>query len=378
MNFGIHMCKSSDISEIFSSISDPRQAWKVSHPLEEILFLILCATISDCDGWEDIEDYGIDKLPLLRTFFPYKHGIPSDNTLGRIFASIDPDGLRDCFTSFVSSLFPSAGDHVIAIDGKASRGSRTHKKSALHTVSAFAAEARIVLAQVAAQEKSNEITAIPQLLDLLDLRGVTVTIDAAGCQTKVAEKIVDKGGDYVFGLKGNQKTLHNGAKQLFKTAKTFADSYEESASGHGRTETRRCDILNAEDTGCLLKTKDFPHLKSVIRITATRTIKEKTAVEERYYLSSLAPDAKRLEAAVRGHWSIENSLHWVLDVSFNEDASRIRKDNAPLCMPVMRHLALNLTQTAKKKGESVKRLRKKAARNDDTLIRILNESRKCL
>jgi len=365
------MSSSLCFSALFSCITDPRQASKVQHPLPEIWLLILCAVIAGCDAWDDIESYGHAKLLLLREFLPYKNGVPSDDTLRRFCAAIDQREFSGFFIAFVSSMFPAAADRLIAIDGKASRGSRTPEKSALHTVSAFASEARIVLAQVATDEKSNEITAIPQLLDLLDLRGATVTIDAAGCQTKIAEKIVGNGADYVLGLKGNQKTLHNGAKELFNTAKHFADSYEETGQGHGRTETRRCDILNAEDTAFLLKTKAFPHLKSVVRITATRTVKEKTTVEQRYYLSSLAPDAKRLEAAVRSHWSIENSLHWVLDVSFNEDNIRVRNHNAAFILTSVRHMAVNLIKQVKRKRQSIKGMRKAAGWSDDILKEIL-------
>lgn len=360
------------LSSFFDEVPDPRQLSKVRYPLSEILFLTLCAMISGAESWEDIEIYGASKLPLLREFMPYKNGFPNEVTLHRVFSRLDGQAFSDCFVSFVSSLVPPCEERLIAIDGKASRGSRTAEKSALHTVSAFAAEARLVLAQVATQEKSNEITAIPQLLDLLDIKGATVTIDAAGCQTAIADNIIAKGADYVFGLKGNQGTLHKSAKELFKTATHVASSHEENAKGHGRTETRRCDILSAEDTAFLLKTKGFPHVKSVVRITATRTLKEKTTTEERYYLSSLKPDAKRLEAAVRGHWSIENSLHWTLDVAFREDAAKVSKDHAPFNLAVIRHTALNLIQAVKKKGQSVRHLRKKSGWDDATIKNILN------
>lgn len=357
---------------LFTTIPDPRQSSKVIHPLPELLLLCLLGILCGCETWEEIEDYGHDKLDLLREYAPYANGVPSDNTLCRLFSALDADALRECFLSFVASLFPQAGERLIAIDGKASRGSRSEEKGALHTVSAYATEARLVLAQVAANEKSNEITAIPKLLDLLDVEGATVTIDAAGCQHAIAEKIVGKGADYALALKGNQGTLHGCAKALFANAPAFADSYEESGEGHGRAETRRCDVLTPEDTRFLAQTKAFPHLKSVIRVTAERRVKGKITEETRYFLSSARPDAKAALHAVRGHWGIENGLHWTLDVSFREDASRIRKDNAPLCMAVMRHIAFNLIQQAKKKGQSVNRLRKKAGRSDATLREILN------
>lgn len=279
------------LSSFFDEVPDPRQLSKVRYPLSEILFLTLCAMISGAESWEDIEIYGASKLPLLREFMPYKNGFPNEVTLHRVFSRLDGQAFSDCFVSFVSSLVPPCEERLIAIDGKASRGSRTAEKS---------------------------------------------------------------------------------AKELFKTATHVAGSHEENAKDHGRTETRRCDILSAEDTAFLLKTKGFPHVKSVVRITATRTLKEKTTTEERYYLSSLKPDAKRLEAAVRGHWSIENSLHWTLDVAFREDAAKVSKDHAPFNLAVIRHTALNLIQAVKKKGQSVRHLRKKSGWDDATIKNILN------
>lgn len=361
-----------DFSDIFADIEDVRAPLHLRHRLDEIVFLTLCGVLAGCNNWSDISQYGRDKLTFLQEYLPYLNGTASHMTLCRFYRAVSAEALQACFLSFMRRLLPHATDRLIAIDGKVLRGSHDTDKDPLHLVSAFACEARLVLAQVSTDAKSNEITAIPQLLDLLDLRGATVTIDAAGCQTKIAGKIIAKNADYVLALKGNQGTLHNSAKELFNTAKTFADSYEESAKGHGRTETRRCDILSAEDTAFLLKTKEFPHVKSVVRITATRTIKEKTTAEKRYYLSSITSDAKRLEAAVRGHWAIENSLHWVLDMTFGEDTSRVRKDNAPLAAAVLKHIALNLLRAAKKKGESIAKLRKSAGWNDDTMRRIIN------
>jgi predicted transposase YbfD/YdcC len=331
----------------FCSLEDLRQTSKVTHPLPEIFLLTLFGVVCGCDGWADIERYGKAKLPLLREFLPYAGGIPSDDTLRRFFARLDPDALRDCFVSFVASLFPQAGERLIAIDGKTSRGSRDGDGKALHTVSAFASEARLVLAQVATQEKSNEITAIPQLLDLLDVAGATVSIDAMGCQKEIAQKIVDKGGDYVLSLKGNQGTLHGCAKTLFKDA-DLEGSVEESGKGHGREETRRCDVTPAGDVAFLREIAPWPELKSVARVVATRVVGGISAVETRYYLSSLPPDAARIAHAVRSHWGIENSLHWVPDVTFGEDGSRIRKDNSPFVMAVIRHIAVNLIQAVKK------------------------------
>jgi len=351
----------------FCSLEDPRQSSKVMHPLPEIMLVTLFGVVCGCDGWADIERYGKAKLPLLRDFLPYEQGVPSDDTLRRFFKRLDPEAFRDCFVSFVSSMFPQAGERLVAIDGKTSRGSASKGCKALHTVSAFASEARLVLAQVATDEKSNEITAIPKLLDLLDIKDATVSIDAMGCQKDIAQKIVDKGGDYVLGLKGNQGTLRGCAEALFAGA-ALEGSFEESGKGHGREETRRCDVLPLDDVAFLRQVAPWPKLGSVARVTATRVEGGKTATETRYYLSSLPPDAKRIAGAVRGHWGIENSLHWVLDVSFGEDESRIRKDNSPFIMAVIRHIAVNLIQAVKKKRDSVAGIRKSAGW-DDALLR---------
>jgi predicted transposase YbfD/YdcC len=362
----------SPVLSCFFEVPDYRQRAKILYPLPEILLLTLCAIISGAESWEDIEIYGESKADLLRQFLPYANGFPGEVTLHRVFSRLDPDRFRDCFISFVSSMFPQAGERLIAIDGKTSRGSAASEKGALHTVSAYATEARLVLAQVAAEEKSNEITAIPKLLELLDLGGAVVTADAAGCQKNICGRIIEKGGDYVISLKGNQGTLHGCAKALFASAAAFAGACIEGGSGHGRGETRRCDVLAAEDAAFLRDAAGWPGLKSVARITAFRTVKEKTTAETRFYVSSLPPDAERIAAAARGHWAIENSLHWILDVAFNEDGAKVRKDHAPFNLTVMRHIALNLVQAAKKKGQSVRHLRKKAGWDDQTFENILN------
>ena len=359
----------------FSGLEDKREAWKVLYPVNEILLVTLCAVLADADGWEDIEDYGESKLELLRQILPYKQGIPSDDTLRRFFRAINPEAFKQAFVGFVRALLPQVADRLIAIDGKTLRGSHDGAAKALHLVSAFATEeARVVLAQTATAEKSNEITAIPELLKLLDLHGATVSIDAMGCQREIAQQIIDGGGHYLLGLKGNQGTLHEDVKLFFDKPPqdVVMHVHEETDKGHGRIEIRRCEVMG--DIDWLEQTHGWPGLRSVCRMSATRIIGEKTTTDVRYYLSDEAPDPCRMLTNTRSHWAIENALHWTLDMSFGEDACRIRKDNAPLAIATIRHVALNLLQAAKGKRESIRKLRKKAGWDDAVLKRILNLS----
>jgi predicted transposase YbfD/YdcC len=355
----------------FGGLEDTREAGKVLHPVPEILLVTLCGVMAGAEGFEDIEDDGASKLDLLRELLPFAKGVPSDDTLRRFFRAIDPQAFADVFVAFVRDLLPEAAQRLVAIDGKTLRRSHDGTAKALHLVSAFATEARLVLAQTATAEKSNEISAIPELLRLLDLRGATVSIDAMGCQREMAAQIVEGGGHYLLGLKGNQGRLHDDVRLFFENppAGTIFATHEDTDKGHGRIEIRRCDATN--DTGWLQEIHDWPHLKSIVRITATRLIGSKTSIETRFYITDDTPDPARILGNTRSHWSIENTLHWTLDMSFGEDTSRIRKDNAPLAIATIRHVALNLLQAAKQKRESIKRLRKKAGWDNQTLKRIL-------
>lgn len=358
----------------FGKLEDKREQLKVLHSVGEILLVTLCGVIAGADGWEDIEEYGESKLEFLQQILPFANGIPSDDTLRRFFRALNPEVFRDVFVGFVCELFPKACTGLIAIDGKTSRRSHDGAQKALHLVSAFATEARVVLAQTATAEKSNEITAIPDLLRLLDLRGTTISIDAMGCQREISKQIIEGGGDYLLGLKGNQGLLHDDVRLFFEQLPQCEQSivlYEEYDKGHGRIEHRKCEATSA--ISWLQKEHNWHGLKSIIRITATRTIKGKTSTETRYYISSLTSDAKRILENTRSHWAIENSLHWVLDMSFGEDQSRIRKDNAPLAMAVIRHVALNFLQQEKEKYKrmSIKRLRKLAGWDNKILENIL-------
>jgi len=353
------------------AIDDPRVKMKTRHPVDEILLVTLCGVIGGADSWEDIETFGESKLAVLRETLPFSHGAPSDDTLRRFYRAIDPKAFQSAFVAFVRALLPDAGEQLIAVDGKTLRGSRSSDTKALHLVSAFATEARLVLAQVATAEKSNEITAIPELLKLLDLRGATVSIDAMGCQREIAQQIVDSGGHYLLGLKGNQGTLHDDVRLFFEKPPKGSSilAHEENDKGHGRLETRRCDVTS--DIAWLQETHRWPGLQSIARITATRTLGGKTAAETRFYITDDTTDPKRILADTRSHWAIENTLHWTLDMSFGEDACRIRTHNAPLAIATIRHVALNLIQPFKHKRESVRKLRNRAGWDNHTLKRIL-------
>ena len=358
----------------FGGLEDKRMSGKIVHSVAEIMLVTLCGVIAGADGWEDIQDYGQSKHALLTKLLPYKGGIPSDDTLRRFFRALDPRVFRDAFVSFVRNLLPETAASLIAIDGKTSRHSYDGGTKALHLVSAFATEARVVLAQVATAEKSNEITAIPELLRLLDLNGATVSIDAMGCQRTIAEQIIDGGGQYLLGLKGNQGRLHDDVRLFFDQPPVGTEflTHEETDKGHGRIETRHCTV--SDDVDWLQALHGWPGLNSIVRIVATRQTGKKTSTETRFYISSDAPDPVKMLNNTRSHWAIENTLHYTLDMSFGEDACRIRKDNAPLAIATVRHVALNLLQAVKQPRESIKRLRKKAGWDDEILKRILKIS----
>ena len=360
--------------DFFKKVPDHRIERKKLHPVEEILLLTFCAVIAGCDGWDDIECYGQTKIELLREYLPYQNGIPSDDTLRRFFRALAPDKFESCFLDWVKSLQLKLHHKIIAIDGKESRHSFDGDHHAMHMISAFASEMGIVLGQLKVDGKSNEITAIPQLLDLIDAAGATVTIDAMGCQTKVVEKIIEKQANYVLGLKGNQSALHHDVPLLFEQkpkAVRFL-STNETDKGHGRIETRTCTVT--EDIDWLKTTHaHWKNLKSIIEIESTRDIKGKISVEKRYYISDHAANPNLIANAIRQHWGIENKLHWVLDISFGDDQSRIRKGNAPQNMAIIKKTVLNLLRIMKKDHPriSLKRMRKLAGWDNNFLHNVL-------
>lgn len=358
----------------FRDMPDHRQSGKVTYRLDEILLLALLATLAGAEGFTDMARFGQKKLDLLRRFLPFADGTPSHDHLGDIFASLDPEAFRTCFVAWVGALTKVPLD-VIAIDGKTSRRSgRKGGKDAIHMVSAFAARQRLVLAQTKVNEKSNEIVAIPALLDMLSIEGAIVTIDAMGCQRAIAQKIVDKKADYVLALKSNQGTLRDDV-ELFATeqkAAGFADttiSVDRTVDGdHGRIETRRVTIVH--DVAWLQARHQWPGLKGLVIVDAAREIGPKTERETRYYLTSSNLRADKLGPIVRDHWAVENSLHWVMDMTFRDDECRIRTDNAPENVVTLKHMAANLARRKKGK-DSVRLALKTAAWDDDYLAKLV-------
>ena len=354
----------------FKEMPDHRQAGKVVYPLDEVLLLALMAVLAGAEGFTDIARFGERKLDLLRRFRPFRNGTPSHDHLGDLFAALDAQAFRRCFVAWVAGLSGTPPE-VIAIDGKTSRRSGSKGAGdALHTVPAFAARERLVLAQVKTDAKSNEITAIPALLDLLAIKGAVVTIDAMGCQREIARKIVGKGADYILALKGNQPALQDDIELFVKEQKSvnFAQAkistFQTIDADHGRIETRHATLIH--DVDWLQDRHDWPGLKAVIVIDSTREIGAKSERETRLYLTSSPLSATELAPMVRDHWAVENSLHWVLDMAFKDDESRVRTDQAPENFVTLKHMAANLAR--KTPGRDSIRLRLKTAAWDDDYL----------
>jgi predicted transposase YbfD/YdcC len=359
----------------FRELADPRQRGKVTYPLDEVLLLCLLGVLAGSETFVDIARFGDRKLALLRRFRPFRDGTPSHDHLGDIFATLDAEQFQRCFVSWVAWLTGTPAE-VIAIDGKTSRRSYQKKggKAPIHMVSAFAARQRLVLGQVKVAAKSNEIVAIPKLLEMLEIRGAIVTIDAMGCQRDIAEKIVAKKADYVLALKGNQGSLREDV-ELFATeqkAAGFKDttiSRNETVDGdHGRIETRTTTVIH--DVAWLQERHDWPGLNGVVIVESTREIGDKVEQETRFYITSLVLLADLLGPIVRSHWAVENSLHWVMDMIFRDDECRVRTDHAPANFTTIKHMAHNLIRKAPGK-DSLRLKRKVAAWDDDFLASLI-------
>jgi predicted transposase YbfD/YdcC len=361
--------------DYFKDLPDPRQRGKVIYPLDEVLLLCLLAVLAGSEAITDIARFGEKKLDLLRRFRPFRDGTPAHDHLGDILATLDAEKFQQCFVAWVAALTGAPAD-VIAIDGKTSRRSYQKKgaKEPIHMVSAFAVRQRLVLGQVKVAEKSNEIVAIPKLLDMLAIEGAIVTIDAMGCQREVAKKIIHRKADYLLALKGNQGTLREDveifvAEQKANGFKDTKVSRHETVDGdHGRIETRTYTAIH--DVAWLQERHDWPGLKGVVMVESTREIGDKIERETRFYITSLVWLASQLGPAIRSHWAVENSLHWVMDMVFRDDECRVRTDHAPANFTTIKHIALNLIRKAPGK-DSFRLKRKVAAWDDEFLASIL-------
>lgn len=359
----------------FNDLEDPRQRGKVIYPLHEILLLCLTAVIAGAESVTAIALFGAKRLELLRRFAAFADGTPAHDHLGDILAALDAEQFQRCFAAWMNAVC-GMPQGVIAIDGKTVRRSHNRAKAAaaIHTVSAFAAHQRLVLAQTKVADKSNEIVAIPKLLDMLAIEGAIVTIDAMGCQRAIAKKIVEKKADYVLALKGNQSSLRDDVKLFVaeQKARDFKDttiSRDETADAdHGRIETRTTTVIH--DIAWLQERHAWPGLKTIVVIDSVREIGGVATKETRLYISSLSLPATALGPIVRSHWSIENSLHWVMDMTFRDDECRVRTDHAPANFNTIKHMALNLIRRAKGKL-SVNLARHAAAWDDDFLVRMV-------
>jgi predicted transposase YbfD/YdcC len=355
----------------FAELRDPRIERNREHLMEEILLIAIAAVLSGAESWNDIADYGEDKREWLQTFLTLPSGIPSHDTFNRVFAALDPEEMERGFAAWVSSIAKLTAGEVVAIDGKTLCGTReVGKKALVHMVSAWASANNLVLGQRKVEEKSNEITAIPKLLNALELAGTVVTIDAMGCQREIASLIIEKKADYVLAVKDNQGLLAEQLRDSFLLLNADAVS-EEIDCGHGRVEQRRCSVI--ADLSMVEKAAEWASLRGLVRIESERYHKAtgKTEREIRYYITSLRPDAARLNSVIRQHWGIENKVHWVLDVGFGEDLDRKRAGDSAQNFSLLNRIALNLLKqdTTFKRGIKAKRL--KAAWNHPYLLKLL-------
>jgi predicted transposase YbfD/YdcC len=367
----------STIAAYFSVLEDPRR-YNRRHKLLDIVVIAICATICGADGWEDVELFGETKEEWLKGFLELPHGPPSDDTYRRVFAALDAEEFQNCFMDWIEAVEELTQGQVIAVDGKTLRRShdRSKGKKALQMVSAWASANGVVLGQRKVDGKSNEITAVPELLDVLEIAGCIVTLDAIHCQTETVETIVDKGADYVLPVKENQPRLLEALQGLFDDPAEMrwvkCDYHRTENRGHGRVEIRECwSTSDREYLNYIATLAEWRGLQSIAMIQSERQLGDQTTVSRRYFISSLKGDAELLLQAVRGHWGIENKVHWVLDIAFREDDCRIRKVNGAENFAVLRHIALNLLRRETSAKRSIKGKRMKAALDDKYLLKVL-------
>ncbi len=366
----------------FSTLEAPRVDRTKRYPLIEIIFLIISGTISGCDGWKSIRDFGLLKLNWLKQFLPYDNGIPVDDTIARVMRKLNTKQFESCFIAWMQGIAEITEGDIIAIDGKTLRGSYSTEagKSAIHMVSAWSSANGVVLGQEKTAAKSNEITAIPELLNSLAIQGCLVSIDAMGCQKDIAKQIIAKQGDYLLALKGNQGTLHDEVDSFFSMAKAEDfkniehDFHQEVDAGHGRVETRTAYALDVKKYKKYFSTlSEWKKLTSIVMVESLREGKHFETKEVRFYICSAEPNAEYLLNASRKHWGVENSLHWTLDVTFREDESRIRAEASAENYAIFRHIALNILRKDTFKKASVKRKRQMAALDDEYRTTLVKE-----
>ncbi|WP_414552004.1 ISAs1 family transposase [Anabaena sp. CCY 0017] len=368
--------------EYFTQIKDPRVERTRYHLLTDIITIAVLAVIAGTQGWEDIEEYGISKQEWLKTFLQLPFGIPSPDTFRRVFERINPREFEQCFRQWVQSLVEKLGVEVVAIDGKTHRGSydRESQLKALHTVSAWSSEHRLVLGQTKVSDKSNEITAIPALLEMLDISGCIITIDAMGTQKSIAEKIIAADSDYILSLKDNHPTLHQQVKNWFKTAQSngFKDvdvsRSQRIEKGHHRIENRQVYTVPVSQLPALHEQDLWKGLTTVVMVVRSIQHWNKTTHEVQFYITSLASDANKIGSAIRQHWGIENSVHWTLDVTFNEDECRIRSLHSPQNFSLLRRIALNALERESSFRRSIRQKSRRAAMNDQYMLSVLAAS----
>lgn len=367
------MNSNTNLKRIFSQIEDHRSDVNQLHNLIDILLISIISVICGAETWKQMAEFGRSKEEFLATFLELPNGIPSKDTIRRVFSAIDSTVFEQCFVEWVSSIADLSKGQVIAIDGKTLCGAKSNgKKSSIHMVSAWACQNNLVLGQVRTAAKSNEITAIPELLDILDVKQTTITIDAMGTQKEIAAKIVAKQANYILAVKENQAQLFQDIEDEFRFSKQTTTHINENID-HGRIETRTCSVIS--DFQFVNDNKDWVSLRSVVKIDSTREFKNSSRPTEkatRYYISSLTNSAEKFQSDIRSHWAIENKLHWTLDVGFSEDASRKRAGNAAQNYSIVLKIALNLMKNEKTEKQGIQGKRLKAAWNNDYLIKVLN------